>query len=313
MRILFFGRYDWANISHRVARAINAGGIVSQARVLVERAHPLGYEEDMVVEKGTHREFLMNLQRADWIISTGDATYDYFMSMISLLSPRARLAVCHVGTAYRDAHELCNDTDAKLGFDRRFIGGDLYRFAKDDPAAIPYFAPPHGVTNLIAAALPPVGERLRIGHSPGKGSEVAKGTAEIVEVLAALVEKGLPIDFEIITGVSFEECVRRRAACHIFIDQMNPVIGGFGASAVEAMAAGCAVLADVRNVVGEVDRFYPRPPIMDVCDGYSLEATVRRLVEDRRLLDTVRARSIGWVREHASQEAIARYWLKHLS
>lgn len=298
MRVLFLGITDWANVSNRVARGMNAAAGEQIARVVTTRAHPLGYREDhLSVTEGLHWT-----ANADWIITTGDGEHDAFLKFLAAveIKENALKAAAHVGTAYRLKPGFYNKTDRQY-FNARFIGGDLYRFA-DDPNAIPYFAPP----DFVMGELTPVRNKIRIGHSPT--TRASKGSAGILRVLDEFKDR---IDVDLIEGVPYEECVARRAQCHIFIDQMNPAIGGYGASAVEGLASGCAVLADIRHVITDVDRFYPRPPILDVHSKRELRDALTFLLDPINLKD-YRERSLRWAHEVASPKAVGAYWLKHL-
>lgn len=46
--------------------------------------------------------------------------------------------------------------------------------------------------------------------------------------------------------------------------QILPESGGRSQRSIEALAQGCAVLCDFRNVAEEVYRYCPRPPILQV-------------------------------------------------
>lgn len=308
-RVLFLGRNDWANVSHRVARGMNAAAGERIARVLVLEAHPFGYQEDMLIGRPAAEGWRQWGRSADWLISTGDGEYGALRSLIESVRVHGqRLATCHVGSAYRMAPERYNEVDRQLGFARRFIGGDLYRYAVDDPSAVPYFAPPDG---LVEPA--PPGERVRIGHSPTNRDK--KGTPAILEVLEDLATGplGPQVEIDLIEGVSYPEALARRSRCHVFVDQLEPTIGGFGASSVEALAAGCAVLADVHNVHPSVGNFYPAPPIINVRHPGELARDLALLVRDRPELERRRRASHAWALNWATPEAVGSYWLSHLA
>jgi hypothetical protein len=309
-KVLFLGRNDWANVSHRVARGMNAAAGAPIARVLVLEAHPFGYREDMLIGRPSADGWRQWGRAADWLISTGDGEYAAFSSLCDLIQAHGqRRATCHVGSQYRAAAARYNEADSQLGFDRRFIGGDLYRFALEDRRAVPYFAPP----DQVAAELAPVRERVRIGHSPTNREK--KGTSAILEVLEDLATGALgpQVEIDVIEGVTYREALARRDRCHVFIDQLHPEIGGFGASSVEALAAGCAVLADVHNVHANVDHFYPRPPIIDVRHPGELARDLSLLVRDRAELERRRRASLAWAQNWATPEAVGTYWLSHLA
>jgi hypothetical protein len=310
-RVLFLGRNDWANVSHRVARAMNVAAGQTIARVLVLEQHPFGYPEDMVLGRPSSDGWRQWGRSADWLISTGDGEYSAFMALAQGVdrgkgqSPQRR-ATAHVGSAYREAAAEFNTSDALIGWDLRFIGGDLFRFALNDWRARPYFAPPDSF------ALEPVelGERIRIAHSPS--NRLKKGTAQILAVLEQLAAKFPHVDVDLIEGLPFNLADQRRRLAHVCIDQMNEHVGGFGASAVEALAGGCVVLADVRHVHAAVHSFYRPPPIIDVRTPNELGGALQALVENREFLAAARTDAFRWALEVASPLAVGRYWLSQL-
>jgi hypothetical protein len=129
--------------------------------------------------------------------------------------------------------------------------------------------------------------------------------------LKKLEAEGLYV-VELIEGVSAAETIRRRRRAHIHIDQMNPNIGAFGQSAIEAMGVGCAVLCDIRKVVPDVWRFFPPPPIIDVRKGTDLEEWLRLLAANPELLHRYRSAAYAWSAANSAPDAVARYWLYHL-
>lgn len=300
MKILFTALYDWANVCNRITRALNANGEVV-ARVATMYKHPLGYAED----KGSPEELLAWTPQVDWLISGGDASYDFFNQLRSAFPFRrdVRLATMHVGSAYRNSPDALNIADARAGFQKRFIGHDLYRLAHRDPRAVAYFAP----ADTVLDQLPSLAGRPVICHSPTH--HVTKGTEKLLPILQSFKDHA---DIDIIEGVGFAECARRRAAAHIFVDQMCPEIRGFGASAIEALAAGCVVLADYSNSIPAVWDFFPKPPIIQVGTPEELRERIAQLVDDPTLLLVMRQMSLKWAQENTAAGPLAAWWLKHL-
>ena len=112
-------------------------------------------------------------------------------------------------------------------------------------------------------------EHLTISHSPfGKGKFREKGTDEIIEATDKY-------NFDLITGVSWKECLIRKAKCHIFVDQIDNddrdkfkfttkgyVWPALGKSGLEAMHLGCLVITGGKGY----DTDIPAPPVA-WCDG----------------------------------------------
>jgi hypothetical protein len=243
---------------------------------------------------------------ADWVITTGDGEYEFFQRMRSELPlPKdVSIAVTHAGSAYRENARRMNRRDAELGAKVRFIGSDSLSLAKGDPRAVPYFG-----TADLAPELTRVDGIPIISHSPS--SRATKGSEKILRILTRLESEGL-CSIDLIEGVSAEEAMHRRRRAHIHIDQMNPDVGGFGQSAIEAMGVGCAVLCDIRKVVPDVWRFYPPPPIIDIRKDTDLEEWLRLLAANPELLHRYRAAAHAWSATNSAPDAVARYWLYHL-
>jgi hypothetical protein len=305
-KILFLGRWDWANLCNRIARAINTTVGVECARVATENAHPFGYLEDLILKRDGARDAVEIAKTVDWIITTGDGEYDFFQRMLSELPlPQdVSIAVTHAGSAYRENARRMNRRDAELGAKVRFVGSDSLKLARGDSRAVPYFG-----TSDLAPKLTRVDGIPIVSHSPS--SRATKGSEKILTVLTRLEAEGL-YSVDLIEGVSAEEANRRRRRAHIHIDQMNPDVGGFGQSAIEAMGVGCAVLCDIRNVVPDVWRFFPPPPIIDVRKSADLEQWLRSLAANPELLHRYRAAAYAWSDTNSAPDAVARYWLYHL-
>jgi hypothetical protein len=292
MRVLFIGVCDWANIANRVARGMNACVGAQIARVYTEKPHSFGYLEDRM----SWPELRVAAMTADWILAAGDGAYGPFYTICKRLTfkPDVRFATVHVGTAYRENYKTFNAIDTF--FARRFIGGDLYRFAAGDKNAVPFCAS----AECWAEQYIPIVAELPVRACHATSSRSVKGTT-LIETLPGV---------EILEGLSFDECMRRRGGSHIYIDQIND-LGGFGAAAVEAMAAGCAVLGSQRNIESSVDAFYPRPPIVEVT-ATTIGAELEALRADRERLNDLRQRSWEWARDVARPASVGAYWLKHL-
>ena len=112
-------------------------------------------------------------------------------------------------------------------------------------------------------------DHLTIGHSPFSKSKFReKGTGEIIKSTDKY-------NFDLITGVSWKECLIRKAKCHIFVDQIDNddrdkfkfttkgyVWPALGKSGLEAMHLGCLVITGGKGY----DTDIPAPPVA-WCDG----------------------------------------------
>lgn len=304
MKILFLGRFDYANAANKLARSMNEATNHVMAKVATLETVNRGYTEDIVLDQDQVPPDLVHFSsETDWVISTGDGFYLQLDDLVKKLPlpSSVKFATMHAGSAYRRQPNFYNSIDHGF-FSARFVGSDLFRFAPDK-ITIPYYnvgVPP------VESIVPATG-RLLVGHSPSIRER--KGTELISSVLANLAHS---VDFDLIENVPYEECLRRRSRCHIFIDQMHPKIGGFGASSMEAMGQGCAVLADMRHVSPECWKFYQKPPILDVRDKKRLRETILYLASEKNHLEEIRSKSVAWIKAHTNPVAISSYFLSHL-
>ena len=292
MRLLFVGVNDWANIAHNLARSLN---LIEPdlARVVVINRHPFGYVE------GDLEPDSKWLQRQDLLllVNAGDGNYplmDYTLSGLGV-TPDAFIAL-HTGSAYRRDPHRYEIEDAERGAILRVVGCSLLRFALGGPyESITYpFLPAHG----RAAAHPcDRSDELRVCHTPS--SRLTKGTNLILEQVT---------DITVIENVSHRECLEHRAQHNVFVGQMNEAVGGFGVSALEAMAQGCVVLCDIRHVRPEVWNFITPPPIIDVRTSDDLSRELEEL-KDPRYRRNLQGRSRSWSQQNTTGEAEAKHWL----
>jgi len=98
---------------------------------------------------------------------------------------------------------------------------------------------------------------LRIGYAPSRFNSAhssrwdTKGYPETVKVLRRLAQaagaRGLRVEIDLIEQVSHAECLRRKAGCDLFIDDL--VTGSYHLNTLEALAQGvpCATFLDART------------------------------------------------------------------
>jgi hypothetical protein len=153
----------------------------------------------------------------------------------------------------------------------------------------------------------------RLAHSPT--SEERKGTSDLRRAV-----EGLDVELDIISGVSYDESVERKASCNLFFDQAgreqvsdlrtDRVIGWYGNSALEAAVRGIPTIAhlsedafaggaraglDLRRRCAIVNTPLGSDGIRE-----TIEAYFRLTPEEREALSH---RTRAWVEEFHSYEA----------
>ncbi|KKN02937.1 hypothetical protein LCGC14_1112660 [marine sediment metagenome] len=304
MNILFIGYSDTANVSNRVARALNRY-VGDKARVITTGPpHPFGYTEDIVLERdgANGMDEARDLVRdADWIINTGDSNYPAMFMLLAQFGVterdrRYRWATRHGGSTLRSDPKRIARQDHEFGFERRFVAPDLFRFVRHNPRARPYL---HAM-DIVLPELPTIpGDKLRVCHSPSNPE--IKGTAEITDAIECNVLQG-----------PFETVFRQRAQHHIFVDQINKSIGGFGAASIEALACGLVVLCDTHHVHSAVYNWIPRPPIVPVESGDDVRAFIDDVRDKPRLVETYRRAALTWAQTYLTDACVYDYWMKNL-
>lgn len=121
-------------------------------------------------------------------------------------------------------------------------------------------------------------ERLRVVHAPSNAG--LKGTDTVDAVASKLQAEG-KIEYERLQGIPAVEMPAKFADADIVIDQL--LLGSYGVTACEALAAGRGVIS---NVSPEVRDYVARETNLDLpivqADPRTLESVLRELVNDRR-------------------------------
>lgn len=93
-----------------------------------------------------------------------------------------------------------------------------------------------------------------LAHSPSNQNR--KGTPELIKAIS-----GLDMEFDLISGVAFEECIARKRVANLFFDQagaenkrklgVDTVIGWYGNSAIEAAVFGIPTIVHLSQAAFE--------------------------------------------------------------
>jgi glycosyltransferase involved in cell wall biosynthesis len=102
-----------------------------------------------------------------------------------------------------------------------------------------------------------------------------KGTAHILAAVEKLRQDGLSFEFRTRRRLTQQEFYREIEDCDVYIDELR--CGSHGVTAVEAMAAGKAVVTYIREDL--VDQYPPELPIVNA-NPDTVAAVLRRLIID---------------------------------
>jgi len=139
---------------------------------------------------------------------------------------------------------------------------------------------------------------LRIGHAPT--NRAAKGSNVIIPIVEEL-EKNYPVKLILIENLPYQEALKRKAECHIFIDQIGDL--GYGINSLESLAMGiptCSCLAP------GFDEQYPDHPFI-VIDSENLKSRLISLIQDKELRIKKGCEGREWVKKyHDSIKVVER-------
>lgn len=179
------------------------------------------------------------------------------------------------------------------------------------------------VPNVVFAAAEAVSRGvdgpLRIGYAPSVFNSArqsrwdTKGYPETVKMLRTLQRRahraGVPLEIDIIEQVSHAECLRRKARCHLFVDDL--VTGSYHLNTLEALVEGTATLCHIDGCVqGSLMELTGRSdfPALDV----RLEDAAEVLLELARapaLVVALGQQSAAWMAEHWSPERMVGHFI----
>jgi len=184
-----------------------------------------------------------------------DAIYNYFGE--SYFSRFNRVTVILTDSSFMAEHERINAMIAEFEV---FATNCKMQYREGFPTKV-YYQPFELSVDIVK------NKKVTACHSPfATSSKKSKGTETIISTF-----NEIGVDYDLITGVKWEECIERKSRCDIFVDQIEHVagdkgipenwIGGIGKSGLEAMLLNCAVISRMNAK----DYDIPAPPII-LCD-----------------------------------------------
>lgn len=215
-----------------------------------------------------------------------------------------RLAAWVTDSYYRANARACIIAFTHLGCEVMFAQPDD-TYLKSVPAdAVPLF---HPISLAVQGEKPDV---LTVMHSPGTiHKRKQKGTDVIERVVARLAGK-YTFQYRCLIRLPHDECLRQKAAAHIFIDKLPTPHGAvLGKSGLEAMASESAVVCTQSGL--DFCKFYfEPPPLFTARDEHTLEETLERLFRmNSRDLLRAGAKSRTWIERYWGLENGA--WLEY--
>lgn len=160
---------------------------------------------------------------------------------------------------------------------------------------------------------------LRVGYAPtrfnsGRASRWdTKGYIETVRLLKSVLRKAakrnVDIHLDLIEQVSHAECLQRKSACHIVIDDL--VTGSYHLNTLESLACGSVCLTYMdRTTQQAVFDLTGRSDFPAVSVGLEdAEAVLLDLAGNRQLVELVGLHSREWITRHWAPKQMAGHFL----
>lgn len=130
---------------------------------------------------------------------------------------------------------------------------------------------------------------VRIGHAPT--NRAAKGSDVIIPIVKEL-EQNYPVKLILIENLPYNEALKQKAECHVFIDQIGDL--GYGINSLEALAMGipsCSCLAP-----GFEEQYSDHPFV--VIDEHNLKSQLVNLIQNKELRRKKAEEGSKWVRKY---------------
>lgn len=224
MNILIAARNDWSGAGYALMQAINEHTEHTARAICYNRTY-LDYSCDVFAPQPDRV-----LQLAAWADMWN--LHDGGNLIPREAEPRPVVATYH-GSWYRRNWRAVNPAADRLGYIQTCLTMDLTQYG---PRWIG-----RSIADLSHSHIPAL-DTFQVAHAP-TGRE-KKGTDRIIEGLRGL--EGVMLD--LIEYVPNDECLRRKAHAHLFIDQMVDIVG-HGTNSLEAWAIGIPVISNASETV----------------------------------------------------------------
>lgn len=171
----------------------------------------------------------------------------------------------------------------------------------------------------LAQGIQPRSGLLRIGYAPtrfnsGRASRWdTKGYLETVKMLKSLrraaAARNVNVAVDVIEQVSHAECLCRKAACHIVIDDL--VTGSYHLNTLESLASGSVCLTHMDRATQQaVFDLIGRSDFPALAVGLEdAQAVLLDLVSDRTAVESIGAHSRAWMKQYWAPKAMAQHFL----
>lgn len=219
-------------------------------------------------------------------------------------------AIFITGTKYLRKPEYWNNYMDEHNFKIRFCSPSFIRFntKKNIPLLHPMQYDDIDKTK---------GNEIVVSHATGLVDRNAKKGSDIIGRGIQLAKKKVSFEYDYIVGVQLQECLKRKARSHIFIDQIYMPGGGVGKSSLEAIALNCVTLSSVHNLKENFQNdyykgdYYKKPPVINIANENDVAKILIDLISNKNKLKAESIKVSEW-KERINYKNTVRYILKVL-
>ena len=301
MNICIMSDFNIAGALTSLMRGINKYS-EHKARCIIWHDDHFSYDKDIILDECNNDfdEAVEIVNKADFF-HFGRYVFNFpGIDFNKILNPR-NCVVKYYGSFLRENGKACNEWHRKTGIaaitgtdftitpllDKSFYHMESYftSFGDMDEEDIPLAEKPNGTVRIAGGS----------AGSPRKRYDLLQ------KAVKELQGQGLPVEVEIIKGVSNEECLRRKQKCHITFTSLT---GGWGLSGVESMWLGHPVMSCIDPFLLSL---YPDQPTV-IIDQDNLLEQIKRLVVNPEKIIEIGTYSREFVKKHfRTKDIIKRY------
>jgi len=321
-KVVIIGVADWAGSAFQACQAINSVGEF-ECRAISTYTHPYEYPIDILLplfpqlggKQLQGEELLMksivlpDYPRASQLLKEADIIHLWNTIPVEVAFICNGLPVDYsklkvttwTGSVYRKAHKFINDISRQVGLWKTTVQNPCLKF----PDEVDSIFIPHAVDT---ESLKPTKEwenwvgtyRASHGNVPNVSDEIG----QITKIVKEFPDWSVQLDYT----MSFPERLEKLAKCSVFIQDLNPHVGYWGRSSLEACAFGVPVLQHwTEKAIQHSEGKLGNVPIVQA-DPESIERKLTAFIEDENYRKEMGRKCRDWVVAHFSYPVIGKMY-----
>jgi hypothetical protein len=314
--IVLLGRADWAGSCHSVREAINRIGEF-ECRHISLYPHIFGYPSDIVIpicfvpNPGSARDYPDRYADALELMEEADLIHlwnDILPAFNGLLPVPERKVKSYTftGTLYRQGHKAINEYLRKMG-GRVVVQNPTYRYLDEIESEFI----PHAVNTDLLEPIP-VDKRtpMTIGcYRPAHKSTTAREDISLLESILRENHRGWRITLD--RMMSWQERMDLMPRCTYFFEYMDPSMGYWGRSALEACTVGVPTFSYISTAATDLSQGrLGEPPIIHITRDNLKTKLSDFLNIDRTEYEELSRRSREWAVKYYGYETIGELYTR---